>query len=411
MAVNKKVNLIIKTSKKLDEQGFYKEADKLTTYLNSRIVVSQVKPLDTLKSLLGTANWQKFSEIVKGTISPLTRTFVPAKILEEVSKYPQIANFVKNVQTSASAGYDQSQGTVLLPKTGFAPLVDVGHAIHPVVETFERGEKGIESVHQVSENLKNTAIITSIKKTAEKALEAIEKFKSTIAGKGLNVAILIADCSSVIHNAEELIEAIHNKEELPIKTAYDLGLRITRIATNQLLWDIVPGLNILNKNPQVRAWVTGINSAAVGMGLLVEGADAVGNIAGSVNPYNAAVKGKMEEPGSQQYTELTVPQIKEQYGEIYNALINVEKGAKPMDAFFQAVPDWDPQRPIKQQIFFATWLKRNQLKQQQAKSKTELYPTANSPYVFSSYKKAKDAQKAEEFARMQRSTGPGLPQK
>lgn len=410
MGVNDNLNLFIKTSKILDDQGFYKEADKLTSRINesfksSKIVVSQMKPIDVLKSQLGPVHWEKFCEIVKSNLSPITRTFVPAKILEEISKYPAISNFVKSIQISAQTGYDQSTGLVSLPKTGLQPLVDIGHSIHPVVETFERGEKGLEQVHEAAEQLKNTAVISSIKSTAHKALESIEKFKSTILGKGLNVAILIADLSSVIHNADELIEAIHNKEELPIKVAYDLALRITRIATNSLLWDIIPGLNVLNKNPQVRGWITGINSTAVALGFAVEVIDGAGGRAGTTNPYNKALKDKFETPGSVQMTNLTVPQIKDQYGEVYNALVDTEKGVKPAEAFFKHVPQSDPLFANKQQLFYATTEKRNQLKQQQSQSKTELYPSANSPYVISSYKKARDAQKASEQEAYQRNFG------
>ena len=123
-----------------------------------------------------------------------------------------------------------------------------------------------------------------------------------------------------------------------------------------------------------------------------------------------ALKGKFETPGSVQMTNLTVPQIKDQYGEVYNALVDTEKGVKPAEAFLKHVPQGDPLFVNKQQLFYATTEKRNQLKQQQSKSKTELYPSANSPYVISSYKKARDAQKAEEFERLQRSTRPGPPQ-
>ena len=243
--------------------------------------------------------------------------------------------------------------------------------------------------------VKQTSIILpKIIETFEKLNTVIQKISNTPAGKVLRVGLVAKDIAIILSSAIKIKQDLDAQNQLQYKEIYDLGLSIVSLLTDldtaAIVQKIFPPAAILLNNPEVKKWMLIINvSANVLMGL-VQLADSAGNYAGTTDPALGQTSGILNNPGTLQALVMTSAQLRDQYGEIYNALIDTEKGMRSAEAFSKHVLRNDPYIVYKRQLFTKFRLNRNILLANQKKSKTETYPTINSAYAISSYKKARD---------------------
>lgn len=232
--------------------------------------------------------------------------------------------------------------------------------------------------------------------TFNKLNEAIQKISNTRTGKVLRVGLITKDVVFIITSSNKILNDIENERELQYKDIYDLGLSVVSLLsdpdTTAIVSKVYPPAALLLRNPEVVKWMTIINVSANTLQALVQASDYLGAKAGTTNPNVSQLSGILNNPGSLQQLSMTASQLKDQYGELYNALIDIEKGMKSNDAFNKHISSKDPLLEYKKVLLNRFLQNRNILKQKQKSSKTETYPSANSSYAISSYKKTRDQQ-------------------
>jgi hypothetical protein len=190
-----------------------------------------------------------------------------------------------------------------------------------------------------------------------------------------------------------------------VKDQYDLGLTIVSLLTDQqtqaILRAVFPPIIVLLNNPQIQAWLAGINISANVLSGAVSVADQLGTMAGTTNKSEGATSGIMNTPGSAQALVMPVFQLREKYGEVYNALIDVEKGMAIPQAISKhiMVDASGGIEPYRLSLFYKFRNSKDKIIQYQNSPAFKklpaqnqlLYPNANSAYAISSYKKARDA--------------------
>jgi hypothetical protein len=253
--------------------------------------------------------------------------------------------------------------------------------------------------------IKQTSVILpKIIETFEKLNSVVQKISSTPAGKVLRVGLVAKDIAIILASANKIRNDINEQNELQYKEIYDLGLSIVSLLTDAdtvaIVTKLFPPAALLLNNPEVKKWMTIINvSANVLMGL-VQGADLLGTVtSGDKNPNEAVLMGILNNPGSLQALAMSLNTLRDKYGEVWNALVDIEKNVPILEAFRKHVAltktgDYEPYRYSLLYKFIHN--KANIVAYQKTpefnKTKGQLfYPTANSPYAISSYKKARDA--------------------
>ena len=240
----------------------------------------------------------------------------------------------------------------------------------------------------------------------------LDKFNNSKTGKVFNYGMLAKDIYFIINLADKITKQINAGEEVMMKDQLDLGLTIVSILTDQqtqaILRTIFPPIIVLLNNPQIQAWLVGINIGANVLSGAVSIADYLGTMAGTTNKSEGATSGVMNTPGSLKALVMPVFQLREKYGEVYNALIDIEKGIPQSQAIAKhlmkdASGGYEPYRLSLLYKFTENKAKIIQYQNSLAFKKLPaqnqlLYPNANSAYAISSYKKARDAQ---ELARKQ----------
>ena len=169
---------------------------------------------------------------------------------------------------------------------------------------------------------------------------------------------------------------------------------------------------VLLNNPQIQAWLVTINIGANVLSGAVSVADQLGTMAGTTNKSEGATSGIMNTPGSAQALVMPVFQLREKYGEVYNALIDIEKGLSVSQAINKHIMK-DASggiEPYRLSLFYKfTGNKAKIISYQNSVAFKKLpaqnqllYPNANSAYAVSSYKKARDSQElAKQQSRQQ----------
>jgi hypothetical protein len=259
-------------------------------------------------------------------------------------------------------------------------------------------------------------IIKLFKGLGEYLQKNLDKLNNSKAGKVFNFAMLVKDVYFIITTADKISKQVNAGEEVMVKDQYDLGLTIVSLLTDQqtqaILRVIFPPIIVLLNNPQIQAWLAGINISANVLSGAVSVADQLGTMAGTTNKSEGATSGIMNTPGSAQALVMPVFQLREKYGEVYNALIDIEKGLSVPQAISKhimkdASGGIDPYRLSLLYKFTGNKAKIIAYQNSAAFKKLPaqnqlLYPNANSTYVVSSYKKARDSQElAKQQSRQQ----------
>lgn len=226
--------------------------------------------------------------------------------------------------------------------------------------------------------------------------EAIQKIGNTRVGKVIRVGLIAKDVIFITTSSNKILNDIKNQKELQYKDIYDLGLSIVSLLsdpdTAAIVSKIYPPAALLLRNPEVMKWMIIINVSANTLQALVQAADYLGTAFGTTNPNVSQLSGILNTPGSLQQLSMTASQLKETYGEVYNALVDIEKGMKSDQAFYKHIPQSDPLIEYKKVLLNRFLQNRRNLKKQQINSKEETYPTSSSAYSISSYKKLRDQQ-------------------
>ena len=180
-----------------------------------------------------------------------------------------------------------------------------------------------------------------------------------------------------------IIDKINKKEEIPNS---DIAEVISNIIT-------IPQVAAIAGPFSPALLAAGFISSTVGIKL----ADALG---GSYGTTNSTFKDLMNESVNKNKLLITLNDLKSNYGEVYNALIDTEKGLNIAQSISKHIVDNDPYKFL---LFSNYRQNRDRLKKMNGKGK-EFYPTASSNYVVSSfYKKRKE----EEDRRIERQKYPG----
>ena len=199
------------------------------------------------------------------------------------------------------------------------------------------------------------------------------------AGPVLRVLNLIGLAAKVY----SIIDKINKKEEIPNS---DIAEVISNIIT-------IPQVAAIAGPFSPALLAAGFISSTVGIKL----ADALG---GSYGTTNSTFKDLMNESVNKNKLLITLNDLKSNYGEVYNALIDTEKGLNIAQSISKHIVDNDPYKFL---LFSNYRQNRDRLKKMNGKGK-EFYPTASSNYVVSSiYKKRKE----EEDRRIERQKYPG----
>jgi hypothetical protein len=237
----------------------------------------------------------------------------------------------------------------------------------------------------------------------------LDKFNNSKTGKVFNYGMLAKDIYFIITLSDKITKQINDGEEVMMKDQLDLGLTIVSILTDQqtqaILRTIFPPIIVLLNNPQVQAWLVGINVSANVLSGAVSVADYLGTLAGTTNKSEGATVGIQNVPGSAQALVMPVFQLFDKYGEVFNALVDVEKGmAVPQAIAKHIMKDYSGGiEPYRSSLFYKfrqnkdkilAYQKSPAFKKLPAENQI-LYPNANSAYAISSYKKAKDARERE----------------
>jgi len=254
------------------------------------------------------------------------------------------------------------------------------------------------------------------KQLSELINKNLDKFNNSKTGKVFNYGMLAKDIYFIITLADKITKQINAGEEVMMKDQLDLGLTIVSILTDQqtqaILRAIFPPAIVLLNNPQIQTWLVGINIGANVLSGAVSVADQLGTMAGTTNKSESATSGIMNTPGSAQALVMPVFQLREKYGEVYNALIDIEKGLSVPQAISKhimkdASGGIEPYRLSLLYKFTGNKAKIIAYQNSAAFKKLPaqnqlLYPNANSAYVVSSYKKARDSQElAKQQSRQQ----------
>jgi len=277
----------------------------------------------------------------------------------------------------------------------------------------------VKSSPQSKSNL--SKVLPTIKKLFTELNNLIEKFNNTKAGKAFNYGMLAKDVVFIIVLTDKIIKQLQANEEVMMKDQLDLGLSIVSLITDQqtqaILRAIYPPIIVLLDNPQVKAWLIGINISANVLSGLVTVTDYLGTLAGSANKSEGATSGVQNTPGSLQALVMPVFQLNEKYGEVYNALIDAEKGIPVPQAISKHImPDASGGiEPYRLSLFYKFRDNKDKIIQYQNSPAFKklpaqnqlLYPNANSAYAISSYKKARDAQQRARQEAYNRNFGPG----
>jgi hypothetical protein len=250
-------------------------------------------------------------------------------------------------------------------------------------------------------------ILPTIKKLFTELSALLEKFNRSTPGRIFNYAMLAKDIYFVITLTNKIAEQIKNNEEVMLKDQLDLGLTIVSLLTDQqtqaILRTVYPPISVLLNNPQVQGWLLGINIGAnVYMGV-VSLTDYLGTLSGTSNKSQGASAGLQNVPGGAQALVMPVFQLFDKYGEVYNALIDNEKGIKTEQAIAKHIMKDASSglEPYRLSLFYKFRENKDKILAYQKSPAFKklpvgnqiLYPNANSAYAISSYKKAKDAQK------------------
>jgi hypothetical protein len=234
----------------------------------------------------------------------------------------------------------------------------------------------------------------------------LDKFNNSKTGKVFNYGMLAKDIYFIITLADKITKQINAGEEVMMKDQLDLGLSIVSILTDQqtqaILRAIFPPAIVLLNNPQIQTWLVGINIGANVLSGAVSVADQLGTMAGTTNKSEGATVGVQNVPGSAQALVMPVFELSTKYGEVYNALIDIEKGLSISEAINKHIMK-DASggiEPYRLSLLYKFINNKNKILQYQQSGAFKklpqanqlLYPSANSAYVISSYKKAKDAQ-------------------
>lgn len=277
----------------------------------------------------------------------------------------------------------------------------------------------VKSTAQSKSNL--SKVLPTIKKLFTELNNLIEKFNNTKAGKAFNYGMLAKDVVFIIILTDKIIKQLQANEEVMMKDQLDLGLSIVSLITDQqtqaILRAIYPPIIVLLDNPQVKAWLIGINISANVLSGLVTVTDYLGTLAGNTNKSEGATSGVQNTPGSLQALVMPVFQLREKYGEVYNALIDMEKGIPQPQAIAKHIMKdaSGGYEPYRLSLFYKFRNSKDKIIQYQNSpafkklpaENQALYPNANSAYAISSYKKARDAQ--EQRRREQSGSGVPLP--
>lgn len=262
----------------------------------------------------------------------------------------------------------------------------------------------VKSSVQSKSNL--SKVLPTIKKLFNTLSTVIEKFNNTKAGKVFNYGMLAKDVVFIITLTDKIIKQLQANEEVMMKDQLDLGLSIVSLITDQetqaILRAIYPPIIVLLDNPQIKTWLIGINISANVLSGLVTVTDYLGTLAGNANKSEGATSGVQNTPGSLQALVMPVFQLREKYGEVYNAIIDVEKGLPVPQAISKHImPDASGGiEPYRSSLFYKFRDNKDKIIQYQSSPAFKklpaqnqlLYPNANSAYAVSSYKKARDAQ-------------------
>jgi len=270
-------------------------------------------------------------------------------------------------------------------------------------------------------------ILPTIKKLFTELNAILDKFNNNRAGKVFNYGMLAKDVYFVITLTNQISKQIENKEKIMLKDQLDLGLTIVSILTDQqfqaILKTLYPPIITLLENPQVKAWLIGLNIGANVLMGLVSVTDWIGsnidNVTGEANPNTGTLSGILNVPGSAQALVMPVFHLFDKYGEVFNALVDVEKGKTVPEAINKhIIKDYSGGiEPYRSSLFYKFRKNKDKIIAYQKSPAFKklppenqvLYPNANSPYAVSSYKKARDAQERERQEAMARYRASRMP--
>jgi hypothetical protein len=262
----------------------------------------------------------------------------------------------------------------------------------------------VKSSVELKSNL--SKVLATIKKLFTALNAVIEKFNNTKTGKAFNYGMLAKDVIFIITLTDKISKQINSGEEVMLKDQLDLGFTIVSLLTDQqtqaILRTIYPPIIVLLNNPQIQAWLIGINIGAnVYMGA-VSLTDYFGTLSGTSNKSQGASAGIQNVPGGAQALVMPVFQLFDKYGEVFNALIDNEKGMTTEQSLAKHIMK-DASggiEPYRLSLFYKFRENKDKIIAYQKSPAFKklpvanqlLYPNANSAYAISSYKKAKDAQ-------------------
>lgn len=270
-----------------------------------------------------------------------------------------------------------------------------------------------------------SAILPTIKKLFKQLSEILQKnldkFNNSPVGKVVNFAMLVKDIYFIVTLTDKISQQIEAGEDVMIKDQYDLGLTIVSLLTDQqtqaALRVIFPPIIPVLSNPQFQAWLVSINIGANVLSGLVSATDYLGTLMNTTNKSEGATSGVLNTPGSLQALVMPVFDLRDKYGEVYNALIDVEKGIPVPQAISKHIMK-DASgglEPYRLSLFYKFRENKPRILQYQKSAEFKklpaqnqlLYPSANSAYAISSYRKARDAQARARQESYNRNFGPG----
>ena len=262
-----------------------------------------------------------------------------------------------------------------------------------------KGKSSVQSISALSK------VLPTIKKIFTELSLKLDKFYNTPAGRVFSKGMLAKDVLAVILLTNNISKQIKNGEQVMLKDQMDLGLTIVSILTDQethkILEAVYPPIIPFLENPEVKKWMFGINIGANLLSGAITVTDYISTRIYTTNKSEGATSGVMNTPGSLQALVMPVFQLREKYGEVYNALIDVEKGMAIPQAISKhiMVDASGGIEPYRLSLFYKFRNSKDKIIQYQNSPAFKklpaqnqlLYPNANSAYAISSYKKARDA--------------------
>jgi hypothetical protein len=193
-----------------------------------------------------------------------------------------------------------------------------------------------------------------------------------------------------LKKAEPILKKL-NYADLVIK----VGILINKVINNEEIEpkDTAELISKLLQIPLVASVAGPFAPALMAAGYITDAvgvqiAEKAGEIAGDTNPSNDKLQGILSRPESLKSLGMSFTDLKENFGEVYNALIDLEKGLSFVKSLNKHIPDSDP---YKSQLLLKFYLNRDKLKQVKGTGE-ELYPASTSAYVKSSYYKKRKEQ-------------------